>query len=97
MAIPAKIYEYLRFDAWLLILAHERSATAALLRGTNADVVSPTDVAGMARVIRSRYEQFRHGERPVAVARDGRFDRRIQAELLLDRISEIAGPLSRSP
>ncbi len=90
MAIPAKIFEYVQFDAWLLILANERSATAQVLRGSSADVVDPSDVDGMARVIRCRYEQWRRGERPVAAGSDGRFDRRVQAEILLDAIERVA-------
>ena len=88
--MPAKIYEYLRFDAWLLILARANSATAALLRGTDADVVAPDDVDRIAAVIRQRYEQFARGERPRAVGADGRFDRKAQATLLLDRIARVA-------
>jgi hypothetical protein len=87
LAVPAKIYEYLRFNAWLLILAQTHSATAALLRETDADVVAPDDVDRIAAVIRQRYEQFARGERPSAVGADGRFDRKAQATLLLDRIA----------
>jgi hypothetical protein len=92
VAIPAKIYEYLRFDAWMLILAHASSATARLLAGTDADVLEPADVDGMARVLRRRYEQFIRGEIPLAAGRDGRFDRRVQSERLMDLIEGITGP-----
>ncbi len=90
LAVPAKIYEYLRFNAWLLILAQSHSATAALLRGTDADVVAPDDVDKIATVIGQRYQQFARGERPRAVGADGRFDRKAQATLLLDRIAAVA-------
>jgi hypothetical protein len=82
-AIPAKIYEYLRFDAWMLILAHKESATARLLRDVDADVLEPDDVDGIASAIRHRYEQFARGEFPRALGADGRFDRRVQAEKLM--------------
>lgn len=88
-AIPAKIYEYLRFDAWLLVLAHAQSATAQLLRDVDADVLEPEDVEGIARAIRHRYEQFSRGELPRAAAGDGRFDRRVQAEKLMQLIDGI--------
>lgn len=91
LAIPAKIFEYAQFDAWLLILADADSATADLLRGSDADVVDPADVDGIAAVIRRRYLQYCRDERPVAVGGDGRFDRGPQAEILLDRIALIAG------
>jgi hypothetical protein len=93
LAIPAKIYEYVRFEAWLLILAKEQSATAEVLRGTSADVVDPGDVGAIAAAIRGRYLAFATGERPQAANQDGRFDRRIQADRLLDRLAVIATPL----
>ena len=56
--VPAKLFEYVRFDSWLLVLAEPRSATAQLFRGTTADVVAPNDVDGMADVIERRYLEF---------------------------------------
>lgn len=90
-AIPAKIYEYLRFDAWLLVLAHARSATAELLREVDADVLEPGDVDGITRAIRHRYQQFSRGEIPRAAGWDGRFDRRVQAEKLMRLLDGIVG------
>lgn len=92
-SVPAKIYEYLRFNAWMLVLGPPESATALLLRGTEADVVDSSDVAAMARVIRTRYEQFRAGQRPRPIGRDGRFDRSVQAK----RFLELAGSLPATP
>jgi hypothetical protein len=89
MAIPAKIFEYLQFDAWLLILSDLNSATARLLRNTDADTVDPDDVDGLIRAIETRYQQFVAGERPRAINADGRFSRRVQAERLLGAIEEI--------
>ena len=88
MSLPAKLFEYVRFDAWLLALAEEDSATARLLRGTDADVVSPRDVAAIAAVLRRRYEQYAAGTRPRRVATDVRLSRRFQAQLLLDAIEQ---------
>ena len=84
LAIPAKLFEYVQFDAWLLVLAERGSATELLFRGTAADVVQPDDVDSMAAIIRERFEQFRHGDRPRALNRDGAFNRERQAELLMD-------------
>ena len=89
MCIPAKIFEYVRFNAWLLALASAGTATAALLRDSDADVVDPADVDGMASAIERRYKSFVLGQRPTAVGEDGRFDRRRQAELLLDQLDAI--------
>lgn len=90
MAIPAKIFEYARFPAWMLVLAEEMSATAQLLRATEADVVDPSDVDGITRAIRRRYAQFAAGERPQPVGHGGQFSRRAQADILFDRIDSIA-------
>jgi glycosyltransferase involved in cell wall biosynthesis len=89
LAIPAKLFEYVQFDAWLLVLAERGSATELLFRGTDADVVEPDAVDAMAAVIRQRFEQFRRGERPVALNRDGAFNRDRQAELLVDALERL--------
>jgi len=84
--IPAKIFEYTRFDAWLLALANPGSATAALLRDTGADVVSPYDVDAIAAVIRARYAAFASGGRPERPRLPERYSRRAQAQLLFDEL-----------
>jgi glycosyltransferase involved in cell wall biosynthesis len=90
MTLPAKLFEYMRFDAWLLALAEKGSATEALLRGTGADVVEPEDEANIVRVLRARYEAFRAGRRPLAINHDGRFDRSTQSERMFGLLEEIA-------
>jgi hypothetical protein len=87
MVIPAKIFEYVRFDAWVLALTASTSAIGALLHGSGADVVAPDDLDGLVKVLRERVTQFRNGIRPRRIARDGRFSRRAQAERLLDAIA----------
>lgn len=89
--IPAKTFEYMRFDAWLLILTEPGSATAHLLRDTDADLVGPSDVTAIAAAIRTRYEMHRGGVVPVRVARDDRFSRAKQAEILLEAIDRVSG------
>jgi hypothetical protein len=89
VAIPAKIFECIRFDAWLLALADPGSATDRLLRGTGADVVPPGDPAAIASVILHRYEAHRRGVRPGRVVADDRFSRRAQARILLDAIARL--------
>jgi glycosyltransferase involved in cell wall biosynthesis len=84
--LPAKIFEYLRFDAWVLALATHDSATGMLLRGSGADVVAADDIDGIVGVLRDRFSQYRGGIRPRRIARDGHFSRRAQAERLLDAI-----------
>lgn len=90
-AIPSKVFEYMQFDAWLLVLAEPQSPAAQLLRGSAADVVAPDDTDALARVIRTRYEQHARGERPERGASRDRFSRRHQATLLLDAIERVVG------
>lgn len=85
-AIPSKIFEYMSYNAWILAMASPGSPTAELLRGTPADVVSPDDVEGMARVIESRARAYWSGIAPPRLADDARFGRRHQAGLLLDAL-----------
>lgn len=91
LAIPAKVFEYMEFDAWVLALAEPGSATERLLRSSAADVVSPRDVEAIAAVLRQRYEAYRRGERPVRLAGDARFSRRAQAEVLFAAIEALTG------
>ena len=90
LAIPAKIFEYVQFSAWLLALATPESAAGLLLDGSGADRVSPDDVNGIAAVLRDRVQQFRAGIRPPRLAdHDSRFSRRTQAKHLLDAIEGV--------
>ena len=88
LAIPSKIFEYMRYDARLLALAERESATELLLRETDADVVSPKDIEGLAEVLRLRYAEHRAGRRPEPISRMPRFGRRTQAGLLFDAIEQ---------
>jgi hypothetical protein len=89
LAVPSKVFEYLRFDAWLLVLAEPGSATELLLRDSGADLAAPDDVDAIARILRARYVEHRDGIRPRALARDRNLSRRAQAERLFAAIDEI--------
>jgi hypothetical protein len=91
-AIPAKIYEYVQFPAWLLILADANSATARVLQGTPADVVAPNDLDGLTGALRRRFDQFSRGERPSPVDSDGRFSRVIQTDKLAALLEMLIAP-----
>jgi glycosyltransferase involved in cell wall biosynthesis len=97
LAIPAKIFEYMRCEAWLLALATPESAVGLLLEGTAADVVSPGDVSRLTAVIRERVLQHRNGLRPTPIAQDERFSRRAQACRLLDAIADTVQRTPASP
>ena len=88
-AVPAKVYEYMLFDAWLLVLADPGSATADLLAGTEADVVRPADTEAIAAAISRRYGEHAAGITPRRLARDARFSRRAQAKILFDAIERL--------
>ncbi len=88
LAIPAKVFEYIRFDSWLLTIAESESGIALLLRGSTADVVEP-QVNAVAAAIRARYHDHVAGVRPTKVADDDRFSRDAQARILLDAIGKL--------
>jgi hypothetical protein len=88
LAIPAKVFEYIRFDSWLLAIAESRSGIGQMLSGTTADLVEP-QLEAIAAAITIRYKDYVAGVRPVRVARDDRFSRAAQAQLLLDAIDKL--------
>jgi hypothetical protein len=88
LAIPAKVFEYVRFDSWLLAIAEPESAIAQLLKGTSADVVEPR-IDAIATAITRRYRDHCAGMQPERVARDDRFSRASQARVLLDAIAAL--------
>lgn len=92
LAIPSKIFEYLRFQAWVLVLAEPGSATAEALRGTRVDVVAPGDVHGMTRVLIERLTAYRRGERPGEPAGIAHLSRRAQARELFAALEQRIGP-----
>ena len=96
MAIPSKIFEYMRYNAWLLAFAAPESATSLLLAGTSADVVRHEDVDALARVLRRRYEQHLRGEVPPRIADDRRFSRERQAEILFGALEHRVKPWTRA-
>jgi hypothetical protein len=93
MAIPSKIFEYMRYDAWILALEPQGTATESVLRGTHADVVAPQDVDAITAVLEARFSAHAAGESPEPHPNKQRFSRRAQAALFfhaLDAILESA-------
>ncbi len=91
LAIPSKVFEYMRYDAWLLALAECDSATELLLRETAADVVPPEDLDSLTEVLRARFADHRAGRHPEPIACETRFSRSAQAERLFDALEQITG------
>lgn len=87
-AVPAKIFEYVRFHAWMLVFATAESATAQVLRFSEADVVAPDDIDTITGILAMRYQQFSRGEHPEPVGMDGHFDRELQAERFLHLLEQ---------
>jgi hypothetical protein len=88
-AIPSKVFEYLRFQAWLLALAEPGSATEQVLRGTSADVVAPEDVEAIAETLRTRIREHRAGGSPPAPSSHEGLSRRAQGARLFDAIDAV--------
>lgn len=91
LGIPAKIYEYMRYPAWILALAEEDSATDRLLAGTEAEVVASSDADAVAAALERLYRRYRRSGRPEPMARDPRFGRKAQAMKLLEAIGRVLG------
>ena len=69
MAIPAKVFDYMRYDAWLLALADHGSAVEQLLRASQADVVAPDALETLSALLQVRYIQhLRNLHRTTGVA-----------------------------
>jgi hypothetical protein len=87
----------MQFDASILALAEPHSAVARLLAGSPADVVPPTDIAGITAALDARYARYRAGEYPVRLGVDPRFSRQGQARVLFDALGRCVNePLAAS-
>ncbi len=93
LAIPSKVFEYMRFPAWILAMTQPDSATGRVLRHTDADVIPPENVGDIADAIRRRYQEYRARGRPAPAAEAGgqEFSRRRQAEKLLTALEQRIG------
>ncbi|HEV2752159.1 MAG TPA: oligosaccharide flippase family protein, partial [Gemmatimonadales bacterium] len=91
MAIPAKVFDYMRYDAWMLALADPGSAVEQLLRPSGADIVAPDALDTLSAVLQLRYIQHLRGERPVRLSVNEHYGRRAQADRLFSAIEAITG------
>jgi O-antigen/teichoic acid export membrane protein len=93
LAIPAKLFDYMRCKAWLLALAEPWSATAGLLAGAgnSVDVVVPSDAMTIAATVQQRFLEFQKGRRATPLSENAAFSRRAQAERLFTAIESITG------
>lgn len=96
MAVPSKVFEYMRFPAWMLALADRGSATQRLLSDTNADVVEPDDTASIASAIRSRVAEFQVRGRPERGIAEPRFSRQAQATRFFSALDAVAAAIGEA-
>jgi hypothetical protein len=94
LTIPAKLFEFVQLDCWLLAFAEPGSAMAMALADTTADVVTPGDVEAAVRAVRARWLAFAGGEMPVAVDQGGRLARAAQAARLDEMLTALPAPRS---
>ncbi len=100
LAIPSKVYEYMRHSGRMLVMAEEGSATERLLRGSEAHVVDPLDVEALLSVLREALADHRAGRVPRPLAVDARYSRRARAAELfaqIDRRLGVPGPPASAP
>ena len=97
LAIPAKLFDYMRHEAWILAVTETGSATGQLLRGSGADIVSPAAAAEIADAIERRYREFRMGAHASPLSANPIFTRRAQAERLFNAIEVVAGTTRKRP
>jgi hypothetical protein len=88
-SVPAKVFEYMQFDAWLLVMGRAGDAMTTLMETAGADVVPPGDAERIAQTLCRRWREWKSGDRPVALNADGRFDRAVQAQRLLAALESL--------
>ena len=96
-AVPSKLFEYMAFEAWLLVLSGPGTPSATLMEGTDAVIVPPG--SGQSEGIRAALGRwlalFRGGQRPTFLPQRQRFERRTQAAVLMDALEPFRPQVSR--
>ncbi len=95
MAIPAKLFEYMRYNAWVFVLAEPGSATELLLQGTDVDIVAPGDLAGISSVLVRRFNDYASGLRGTCLSAHERFGRKALATTLFEAVERMVGAPER--
>lgn len=88
-AIPAKLFEYVRFPAWILALTAPESAMGEVLRGTSARLVPPDDAQGIYLALRDAFEAHLRGDHPVPVEQERPLHRRYEARVLFEALERL--------
>ncbi len=89
-AVPSKVFEYLRFASWNLVLATPDSPTGAILSAIGVDLAAPDDDAGIADVLSRRIVEYQSGGGPPILAGRDQLARKTQAGVLFEELRPIA-------
>jgi glycosyltransferase involved in cell wall biosynthesis len=95
-SIPSKIFEYMGFNASLLVYAEPGSATAEMLAGSDATVLDPADRDGTVAALCAAYARHAAG---MAASQGGdrlRFARNNRGKELQDFLGEIGIAVPRA-
>ncbi|MEZ4422207.1 MAG: hypothetical protein R3E98_02245 [Gemmatimonadota bacterium] len=92
-AVPAKLFDYLRYPASILVFSAEDAAPARVFGGTAVHVVPPHDIERAADLLCQRYRDWEAGRVPVS-ALEPRFERRAQIGPLVDALDALPGARS---
>jgi len=90
-AIPSKVFEYMSFEAWLLVLADRGTPVAELLEGSGALVVPPDDEGAIREALERCWRSREQGARPPRLAADARYSRAGQAARLVAALRDLDG------
>lgn len=82
MALPSKVFEYMRFPAFVLAQSSPASATGSLVLEAGGHSLMPKELDATAQVLRHAFGEFRAGRRPEPLAREGRYSRANEAAKL---------------
>lgn len=88
LTVPSKVFEYMRFPAWVLAQSGPHSATGVALRDSGAYVIDPGQHEETAAALRECVLAFRSGKRPKPLASGGKYSRASEADKLFQILEE---------
>ena len=93
LAVPSKVFEYMRFPSWILAQSGPTTAVGIALKDSAAFVIEPTDIESTAAALAACIREFRAGQRPEPAASDGRYSRASEARKLFEALDSL--PIKR--
>jgi len=92
LAVPSKVFEYMRFPAWILAQSGAQTATGMVLRDTAAFAIDPADIDSTTAALTAFVRDFHAGRRPEPLAAGGRYSREAEARKLFEALESLLGP-----